>query len=323
MILKALIMALLCLCFSSQFMIGGFEKEKCDSDTMLGSPVNSFLILNNTISTIMDTKNKNKQFNLLYYGSEVVAGTNYRMIFESAYEYMGNVTTKYFAFEVYVPLPVQQSPPDINKMLISEDKDEVLNFFDLSENEVDTLECKRDLKDVYRELLHGDDEKNKPVKAETKQKGRTVDNLISRIDKLLRTTFKDINADAEDNILKSESVDLETEDEVSNETISDVSTIEPQRNKQEDPTAQFSSISTGDASSKSLNNIDLPLEQTKKNQISKEPIADTTLSERSYFNSSSIAHDGIQLNDRKYFNQPRLEHSYDTENYMPPAISSD
>ena len=331
---KALTLILLSACLNTQFMLGGFEKESCDGNTMLGSPVNSFQILNNTISTIMDAKNKDKKFNLLYFGSAVVAGTNYRIIFESSYEYMDNTTTKYFAFEIYVPLPAYQQPPDINKLLISEDKDEVLNFFELSEKEAGYVECERDLKDVYNKLIHGDVETKDSVKKEAVKGKKTVDGLISRIDKLLRTTLKDLNEEESVGIQQVELPIVEEkpiyQDEAELVTLSN----EP---KPESVKKPLQINNNGDASSKSKNEtiplnteedsledeIDLPFEQTGDNLHLNNPFESKDLDERSYFNSSSIAVDDPQLNNKKYYNQPRQFNEYDAQNYSRPSIGSD
>lgn len=324
---KALTLILLSFCLNAQFMIGGFEKESCDGNNMLGSPVNSFQILNNTIGMIMDAKNKDKKFNLLYFGSEVVAGTNYRIIFESSYDYMDNITTKYFAFEIYVPLPAYQQPPDINKLLISEDKDEVLNFFELSEKEAEYVECERDLKDVYNELIHGDIETKESVKKENVKGKKTVDGLISRIDKLLRTTLKDLN---NEETVGNQQVELPIVDK--KPIYQDEPKLIPEPVKK-----PLQINNNGDASSKSKDEtipfnteednledeIDFPLEQTNNNLLLNNPLESKDLDERSYFNSSSIAVDDHQLNNRKYYNQPRQFNEYDAQSYKPPSIASD
>lgn len=136
-----------------QGLIGGYETQTCEQDNLLESPMKVFPSLDQTLKRMLDIRT-NSEVSLLHYVTQVVAGQNYRVILKTTYDYLEQKSVKYIAIELYVPLPYTREQPDVTRMIISQNIDDVLGFFDLSKSELAMIPCKVDLKADYSTIYN-------------------------------------------------------------------------------------------------------------------------------------------------------------------------
>ena len=140
-------------------LLEGFESRQCENPGILGSPVEVFKILDKTLERIFSLESSSELY-LMHFSSQTVAGTNYRVVFETQYPYMGISLTKFIGFEVFIPLPQANESPDVSKMMISQDLLEIAAYFRIPLNQLAELECEEDLKEVYHDQSEVDEEEN-------------------------------------------------------------------------------------------------------------------------------------------------------------------
>ena len=192
---------------NAQAAVGGYQNLPCNNKNMLGSPVIAFKTIDMLIGKVMNPEEKNN-LTLLHFSNQIVAGTNYKIVFKTDYTYADNTTEKYFGYIIYVPLPYMNEKPDITKMLVSDTLDDVLGLLGLEKSQITEQTCANDLKQIYldnnKDLLESSVDQEEEVQSspenETTKKDDDFDksvnktknklsSMINRLDKLLERAF--------------------------------------------------------------------------------------------------------------------------------------
>lgn len=151
MIPRTILTLLVLQIISPQPILGGYHPRQCDEAGQLTTPLHAFTALDETVKR-MFSNNNTAEVKLVHFSSQVVAGTNYRIVFEGRYQFSDSQVTKYIGIEVFVPLGYTNEQPDISKMMISRNLNDVLGYLNLSKADIKELKCELDLKQRYREL---------------------------------------------------------------------------------------------------------------------------------------------------------------------------
>ena len=116
---------------SQGLLIGDLQPESCSSaQDGFGKPINSFNHAINTIHSFF--RNNGKGLELIHFSSQLVAGT----IFNSVFKQTVKDEVKFVAIRVFVPLPVYNKEPSVEKMLISDSLEEAGSLIGVKLNEV-------------------------------------------------------------------------------------------------------------------------------------------------------------------------------------------
>lgn len=129
--------------------LGGFSQANCDSQ----SPAVAFMALDETLSRILGEKS-NSTLRLLHFSSQVVAGSNLRVVLEAKFDAASGKATKHLGFVVFVPLPSASAKPSVTKMVVDDSLEDVLAYLKLTQADVMEQKCTKDIKLQYKEA-HG------------------------------------------------------------------------------------------------------------------------------------------------------------------------
>lgn len=173
---------------------GGFSDEPCSKDSSLGMPTNAFKAVSHLIDKATTTKEKHK-LHLLHFSSQVVAGANYKLIFKTKYTLDDDTVIKFFGFKIYVPLAYTNEKPDISKMVVSEELEDVLNLLKIDKRGVKTVQCGFNLKEAFinPNRIVSNTKRNKEVirKTNTEKKKEDIRKTVKEVkDDNTYKTFK-------------------------------------------------------------------------------------------------------------------------------------
>ena len=157
-------------------LVGGYSKAPCDEHRVgMGMPVNT---LNHALRFMHSLFNE-KELKLVYYASQIVAGTNHRAIFE--FPNADKKRKQYIAVEVYLKLPHYETAPQISELFVTLSKTAVLNHFKITEQDLLTnATCN---KDILTTLAHFDLQKEL----------QTMEDTLNDFNKLPRKKTKGID----------------------------------------------------------------------------------------------------------------------------------